>query len=171
LSPSRRHRWPLHRTRGKACRHLQRAPTRTLDRLHIICVTTLSEHVGLQADQEQVLCRELVCVCDELQSGCEHVASALTVHPRVQTLLLTRPSALLQTGTTSEWMCWENMEQQMQQERRAILELPVVSGISHAAHGKRCGFRVNLKGHTAQEHGNCECGGLKQGVSVLVSST
>ena len=59
-------------------------------------VTTLSEHVSLQADQEQVLCRELVCVCDELQSCCEHAASAVTVHPRVQTLLLTRPSALLQ---------------------------------------------------------------------------
>jgi len=57
-------------------------------------VTTLSEHVSLQADQEQVLCRELVCVYDELQSCCEHAASAVTVHPRVQTLLLTRPSAL-----------------------------------------------------------------------------
>jgi len=30
-------------------------------------IMTLSEHVGLQADQEQVLCRELVCVCDKLQ--------------------------------------------------------------------------------------------------------
>jgi len=134
-------------------------------------VTTLSEHVGLQADQEQVLCRELVCVCDELQSCCEHAASAVTVHPRVQTLFLTRPSALLQAGTTSEWMCGESIEQQMQQERRAILELPFVSGISDAAHGKRGGFRVNLRCHTAQEHGNCECGGLKQGVPVLVSST
>jgi len=34
------------------------------------------------------------------------------------------------------------MEQQIQQERRAILELHVVSGISDAAHGKRCGFRI-----------------------------
>jgi len=134
-------------------------------------VTTLSEHVSLQADQEQVLCRELVCVCDELQSCCEHAASAVTVHPQVQTLLLTRQSALLQAGTTSEWMCGENIEQQMQQERRAILELPFVSGISDAAHGKRGGFRVNLRCHTAQEHGNCECGGVKQGVPVLVSST
>jgi len=33
-------------------------------------VTTLSEHVDLQADQEQVLCRERVCVCGELQSCC-----------------------------------------------------------------------------------------------------
>ena len=66
-------------------------------------------------------------MCNELQSYCEHAASALTVHPRVQTLLLTRPSALLQTGTTSEWMCGENtddgavrsrMEQEMEQERR-----------------------------------------------------
>jgi len=89
------------------------------------------------------------------------------VHPRVQTLLLTRLSALLQAGTTSEWMCGENIEQQMQQERRAILELPFVSGISDAAHGKRGGFRVNLRCHTAKE----ECGGLKQGVPVLVSST
>jgi len=74
-------------------------------------VTTLSEHVGLHADQEQVQCRELVCVCNELQSCCEHAASAVTVHLRVQTLLLTRPSALLQAGTTSEWMCRENIEQ------------------------------------------------------------
>jgi len=59
-------------------------------------VKTLSEHVGLQADQEQLLCRELVCVCDDLQSFREHAVSAVTVHPRVQTLLLTRLSALLQ---------------------------------------------------------------------------
>ena len=39
-------------------------------------VTTLSEHVGLQANEEQVLCRELVCICDELQS---HAASMLRV--------------------------------------------------------------------------------------------
>ena len=114
----------------------------------ICSVTTLSEHVGLRADQEQVLHRELVCVCDELQSCCEHAASAVTVHPQVQTLLLTRQSALLQAGTTSEWMCGENIEQQMQQERRAILELPFVSGIADAAHGKRGGFRVNLRCHT-----------------------
>ena len=133
-------------------------------------ITTLSKHVGLQADQEQVLCRELVCVCDELQSCCKHAASAVTVHPRVQTLLLTRPSVLLQAETTSEWMCGENIEQQMQQERRAILKLPFVSGISDASHGKRGGFCVNLRCHNAQEHRNCECGGLKQGVPVLVSS-
>jgi len=36
--------------------------------------------------------------------------------------------------------------------------------------GKDVGF-VNLRCHAAQEHGNCECGGLKQGVPVLVSST
>ena len=62
-------------------------------------ITTLSKHVCLQADEEpeQVLCRELVCVCEELQSCCKHAASALTVHLRVQTLFLTRPSALLQT--------------------------------------------------------------------------
>ena len=125
-------------------------------------VTTLSEHIGPQAGQEQVLCRERVCVCDELQSCCKHAASSLTVHPRVQMLLLTRPSALLQTGTTSKWMCGENMEQQMQQERRAMLLL-VVSGISDAANGERCGFRFNLRCHIAQEHGKCECGGLKTG--------
>ena len=134
-------------------------------------ITMLSEHVCLQADEEQVLCRELVCVCEELQSCCEHAASALTVHPRVQTLFLTRLFALLQTGTTSEWMCGENTEQQIQQERRTILELPVVSGISDVTHGKRCGFRVNLRCHVAQEHGNCECCGLKRRVPVLVSST
>jgi len=85
--------------------------------------------------------------------GCEHAASTLTVHPRVQMLLLTRPSALLQTGTTREWMCGENiddgavrprMEQEMEQERRNILELPVVSGISDMVNGKGCGFGVNL---------------------------
>ena len=31
--------------------------------------------------------------------------------------------------------------------------------------GKDVGF-VNLRCHAAQEHGNCECGGLKQGVPV-----
>ena len=67
--------------------------------------TLSAEHVRLQSHHEQVLSRGLVCMCDELQSCCEHAASALTVHPRVQTLLLTRPSALLQTGSTSEWMC------------------------------------------------------------------
>ena len=67
--------------------------------------------------------------------------------------------------------CAENIEQLMQQERRAILELPFVSGISDAAHGEKGGFRVNLRCHTAQGHGNCECGGLKQRVPVLVSST
>ena len=104
----------------------------------------------------------------------------LCLHPQVQTLFLTRPSALSQIGTTSELLCGENthdgavrsqMEQQVEQERCAILQLPVVSGISDAVHGKRCGFRVNLRCHTAQEHGDCECGGLKQGVPVLVSST
>ena len=125
--------------------------------------------------------QRLVCVCDELQSCCEHAvsalimhpqqrtclrvrravvmllehaASALTVHPRVQTLLLTRLSALLPTGTTSECMCGENtddgtvrsrMEQEMEQERRDILELPVVSGISDMVNGKGCGFCVNLR--------------------------
>ena len=42
-------------------------------------VTTLSEHVSLQADQEHVLYTELVCVSDELQSYCEHAASMLRV--------------------------------------------------------------------------------------------
>ena len=64
-------------------------------------------------------------------------------------------------------MCGENIEQQMQQERRAILELPFVSGILDAACGKRGVFRVNLRCHTVQEYGNCECGGLTQGVPVL----
>jgi len=119
-------------------------------------------------------------VCNELQSYCEHAASALTVHPRVQTLLLTQPSMLLQTGTTSEWMCGENtddvairsrMEQEMEQERRDILELPVVSGISDMVNGKGRGFRVNLRCHTARQHGTCESGGLKLGVPEYVSST
>ena len=82
------------------------------------------------------------------------------MHPRVQTLLLTRPSTLEQ-----------QIEQQMEKERCAILQLSFVSGILDAVHGKGCGFRVNLRCHTAQEHGDCECGGLKQGVPVLVSST
>jgi len=143
-------------------------------------LATPSEHVGLQSHHEQVLSRGLLFVCDELQSCCEHAASALTVHPRMQTLLLTRPSALFQTGTTSEWMCGENtddgavrsrMEQEMEQERRDILELPVVSGMSDMVNGKGCGFRVNLRCHTARQHGTCECGGLKRGVPVYVSST
>ena len=87
---------------------------------------------------------------------------------------------LLQTGTTSEWMCGENtddvairsrMEQEMEQERRDILELPVVSGISDMVNGKGRGFRVNLRCHTARQHGTCESGGLKLGVPEYVSST
>jgi len=68
-----------------------------------------------------------------LRACYRHAANALTVHPRVQMLILT--SALLQTGTnlvadvfTCEQMTGTNpeMEQQMEQERLAILEHPVV---------------------------------------------
>ena len=62
----------------------------------------------------------------------------------------------------------------MQEERRAILEHPVVSGISDFFHssGSRPGFRVSLRCQTAQQngHGECDCGGLRQGVPVCVSS-
>jgi len=40
--------------------------------------TLSAEHVGLQSHHEQVLCRGLLCVCDELHSCCEHAASALS---------------------------------------------------------------------------------------------
>ena len=66
-----------------------------------------------------------------LRACYRHAANALTVHPRVQMLILT--SALLQTGETNlvahvEQMSGTNaeMEQQMEQERLAILEHPVV---------------------------------------------
>ena len=110
-----------------------------------------------------------------LRACYRHAANALTVHPRVQMLILT--SALLQTGTTCEKISGTNpeMEQQMQEERLAILEHPVVSGISDVLHsrGKRPGFRVSLRCQTAQQngHGVCDCGGLRQGVPVCVSKT
>jgi len=59
---------------------------------------------------------------------------------------------------TNEWMCEENtddgavrsrMEQEMEQEKHNILELPIVSEISDMVNGKGCGFRVNLRCHTA----------------------
>ena len=110
-----------------------------------------------------------------LRACYRHAANALTVHPRVQMLILT--SALLQTGTTCEKISGTNpeMEQQMQEERLAILEHPVVSDISDVLHsrGKRPGFRVSLRCQTAQQngHGVCDCGGLRQGVPVCVSKT
>ena len=65
-----------------------------------------------------------------LRACYRHAANALTVHPRVEMLILT--SALLQTGETNlvvhvftcEQMSGTNpkMEQQMEQERLAILE-------------------------------------------------
>jgi hypothetical protein len=64
-----------------------------------------------------------------LRACYRHVANALTVHPRVQMLILT--SALLQTGTnlvddvfTCDQMSGTNqeMEDQMEQERLTILE-------------------------------------------------
>jgi len=51
------------------------------------------------------------------------------------------------------------------------LQLSVVSGITDAVNGKRQGFRVNLRCHSASQHGTGECGGLKQGVPVYLSST
>jgi len=108
-------------------------------------------------------------VCDERLSCCEHAASALTVHLRLQTLLLTRLSALLQTGTRSEWVRGEKtndgavhskMEQEIEQERHNILELPFVSGISDMVNGKGCGCRVNLRCHVARQHGSCEAGSI-----------
>ena len=110
-----------------------------------------------------------------LRACYSHAANALTVHPRVQMLILT--SALLQTGTTCEKMSGTNeeMEQQMQEERLAILQHPVVSGISDVFHsrGSRPGFRVSLRCQTARQngHGECDCGGLRQGVPVCVSTT
>ena len=78
-----------------------------------------------------------------LRACYRQAANALTVHPRVQMLILT--SALLQTGTnlvadvfTCEQMTGTNpeMEQQMEQERLAILEHPVVRSISDVDRSK-----------------------------------
>ena len=117
-----------------------------------------------------------------LRACYRHTANALTVHPRVQMLILT--SALLQTGTnlvadvfTCEQMTGTNpeMEQQMEQERLAILEHPVVRSISDVdrSKGGRPGFRVSLWCQSARQngHGECDCGGLRQGVPVCVSTT
>ena len=110
-----------------------------------------------------------------LRACYRHAANALTVHPRVQMLILT--SALLQTGTTCEETSGTNLEmaQRMEQERLAILEHPVVRSISDVdcSRGARPGFRVSLWCQTAQQngHGVCDCGGLRQGVPVCVSQT
>jgi len=117
-----------------------------------------------------------------LRACYRHAANALTVHPRVQMLILT--SALLQTGTnlvahvfTCEQMSGTNpeMEQQMEQERLAILEHPVVRSISDVdrSKGGRPGFRVSLWCQTVRQngHGECDCGGLSRGVPVCVSTT
>jgi hypothetical protein len=129
------------------------------------------------------------CLCvrraaDMLRACYRHEAIALTVHPLVQMLILT--SALLQTGTnlvadvfTCEQISGPNpeMEQQMEQERLAILEHPVVRSISDVildrSKGGRRGFRVSLWCQTARQngHGECDCGGLRQGVPVCVSTT
>jgi len=58
-------------------------------------LATPSEHVGLQSHHEQVLSRGLVCVCNELQSCCEHAASALIVHPQQRTCLRVRRAAVM----------------------------------------------------------------------------
>ena len=99
-----------------------------------------------------------------LRACYRHAANALTVHPRVQMLILT--SALLQTGTTCEKISGTNpeMEQQMQEERLAILEHPVVSGISDVllSRGQRPGFRVSLRCQTAQQNGHGVCDVMKR---------
>ena len=90
----------------------------------------------------------------------------------------------LQTGTnlvadvfTCEQMSGTNpeMEQQMEQERLAILEHPVVRSISDVdrSKGGRPDFRVSLWCQTARQngHGECHCGGLSRGVPVCVSTT
>ena len=117
-----------------------------------------------------------------LRACYRHAANALTVHPRVQMLILT--SALLQTGTnlvtyvfTCEQMSRTNpeMEEQMEQERLAILDHPVVRSISDVdrSKGGRPGFRVVLWCQTARQngYGECDCGGLSRGVPVCVSTT
>ena len=110
-----------------------------------------------------------------LRACYRHAANTLTVHPRVQRLILT--SALLQKGTTCDKISRTNpeMEQQMEQERLAILEHPVVRSISDVdcSRGARPAFRVSLWCQTAQQngHGERDCGGLRQGVPVCVSST
>ena len=56
-------------------------------------LATSSEH--LQSYQEQVHSRRLLFVCYELQSCCEHAASALTVHPQQRTCLRVRRAAVM----------------------------------------------------------------------------
>ena len=77
-----------------------------------------------------------------LRACYRHTAHALTVHPLVQMFILT--SALLQTGTTCEQMSGTNpeMKQQMEQERLAILEHPVVRSISDVNLDRSKPFRM-----------------------------
>ena len=80
---------------GKACRHHQRAPTRTLVRLPVCAASSHPASTLLQSHHEQLFSRGLVCVCDELQSCCEHAASALIVHPKQRTSLRVRQVAVM----------------------------------------------------------------------------
>ena len=162
----RRHGGPLHRIQREACRHQQRAPTRTLDRLRV-CAASPRLSLSTLA-RSLIMNRYAAADFFACATSCTHAASMLRVlclHPRVQMLFLTRPSALSQTGTTSELRCGENtddgtvrsqMEQEMQQARHDILQLSVVSGISDMVNGKRQGFRVNLRCHSASQHGTKE---------------
>jgi hypothetical protein len=85
-----------------------------------------------------------------LRACYRHAENALTVHPQVQMLILT--SAMLQTGETNlvahvftcEQMSWTNpeMDQQMEQERLAILEHPVVRSISDVNLDRSKPFRM-----------------------------
>jgi len=78
-------------------------------------LTMPSEHISLQADDEQVRAEDLFAYATSCShAASSHAASALTVHPRVQTLLLTRPSALEQ-----------QIEQQMEQERSPFCSSPL----------------------------------------------
>ena len=89
------------------------------------------------------------CLCVRRAAGMlracyRHAANALTVHPRVQMLIQT--SALLQTGTNCQEMSWTDLEmdQQMEQERLAILGHPVVNSISDVDRSMEC--QVDISG-------------------------
>ena len=93
--PPRRHGGPLHRIQREACRHQQRAPTRTLDQLRV-CAASPRLSLGTLA-RSLIMNRYAAEDFFACATSCTHAASMLRVlclHPWVQTLFLTRPSAL-----------------------------------------------------------------------------
>jgi len=94
-SPPRRHRGPLHRTRGKACRHQQRAPPRTLDQLPVCsasrCTASTSACQLMSSRYVQRTCLSMqraavmlraCCNCFDCASAGADVAPDATVRAR-----------------------------------------------------------------------------------------